>query len=367
MKVVFFGEFNPNYSRNRILIEILKDRGHKVILCNYPVDGLFNIKGTIIGYIKTFIQHYKIRKYDVIIVLYPSIKSIWLAKLIKRAPLIIDPLVSFYNSGINDYKKFNSGSIFAQISRIIESKAYRIADLVLADTNAHADFYTKILGIPPKKIRILLLGAYDKLYIPKSRGNSNKNNLKNHTKIVSFYGYYNPLQGIETIIEAADILKHHDNIKFQLIGGEKKNPIFQKILRLIKKKKLKKIQIIPRVPELKLVELIDKSDIQLGIFSKNITTKTVIPNKAYTAIAMSKPLITARTIAMEELFTDNLNCVFCKSEDPVDLSKKILRLVENDELRTKIGQNGYLLFREKCDNKILGHQLENIIKKIIKH
>ena len=47
--------------------------------------------------------------------------------------------------------------------------------------------------------------------------------------------------------------------------------------------------------------------------------------------------------------------------DPKDLAKKIIELKDNSELRKKIAENGYKLYKEKLTPKVLGKELLNII------
>ena len=112
--------------------------------------------------------------------------------------------------------------------------------------------------------------------------------------------------------------------------------IFNENFEKAKKWKLNNIRFFHRVQEKKLPDFIQRSDIQLGIFGNTIKTKMVIPNKVYSAVAMKKPVITADTPAIRELFSNYENCVLCKIANGKDLAKKIEQLYLNPSLRNKI-------------------------------
>ena len=82
------------------------------------------------------------------------------------------------------------------------------------------------------------------------------------------------------------------------------------------------------------------------------------------AIAAQKPLITADTPAIQEIFTHKENAYLCKAGDPKSLADAIIQLYKNDGLRQKISQNGYKLFNEKCTPEQIGKKLERILAKI---
>lgn len=361
MKICYYGDYLPNYSRNLILLKGLRRNHQTVVECNYPFPKLstniISIYKNIKAQIKILSMHAKI-SYDAIIVGYPLVKAIWSAKIIKKQPLIIDPFISNYNTIINDLKLYPKESIFSSLLHLFDKTIFASGKIVLADTKAHAKYFSSEFGIPIEKFKVIYVGADNDLYFPRE-------DIPHKQFTVGFYGNYIPLQGIEYIIDAANILKgYYPHIKFELIGGNKKNNYFRHIIHKIYKLQLKNIRIIRQINEYKLPYYIQKADIQLGIFGDSIKTRLVIPNKAYTALAMKKPLITSETIAIKELFKDKFNCLLCNRADPVSLANKILKLYENEKLRTKIANNGFQTYLKNCTPQILAEKLLNEIKEI---
>lgn len=358
MKICYFGEFHPDYSRNRILIKGLVKNHQELIQCNYQTPKIFenlpsfykNVKAQV----KLLSMHSKI-SYDAIILGFQLTKSIWLAKLIKQKPLILDPFISFYNSYVNDWKTISEKSLTAKLIFFFENLIFSSGKLILADTYTHAKYFSKMFNIPIDKFRVIFVGAEDDIFFPRRE-------IHKEDFVVGFNGTYIPLQGIKYIIEAAEILnKHHPHIKFELVGGTPNKNYFLEMYKKVKNKKLKNIKFIQQVPKIELPYYIQRSDVQLGIFGDSLKTKLVIPNKAYTAIAMRKPLITSETTSIKEIFKDKYNCLLCKVADPEDLANKILRLYNDKDLRKKIEYNGYKTYLEYCTPEVLGNKLINII------
>lgn len=179
---------------------------------------------------------------------------------------------------------------------------------------------------------------------------------------VLFWGYYIPLQGAEYIVRAAKLLESDPEIRFTMVGG---GQTYDTIVALAEGLGLKKITFMSRVSIDQLANQIREADICLGIFGNTPKAQRVIPNKAYDAIATAKPLISADTPAIRELFTDRENILLCRVADPEDLAAKIRELKNDPILREHIAQGGYRLFQEQATPNIIGKQLADRLTEII--
>jgi glycosyltransferase involved in cell wall biosynthesis len=110
-----------------------------------------------------------------------------------------------------------------------------------------------------------------------------------------------------------------------------------------------------------LAEHIAMADICLGMFG--ITEKAMRTGafKVVEGLAMEKPVITAETPAMKEIFTDRENILFCQPANSRDLADKIKELKNDQNLRTNIAKNGYKLYKYKLTPKALGADLLRLI------
>jgi len=348
MIVCYFGIYNKDYARNKILISGLRKNGVEVIECNSKRPFLLK-------YFDLVVQYWKTRKkFDLIIVGFPGQTIVPLAKLICRKRIIFDAFLSVYDSYIFDRKTASPKSLKAKYYWFLDWFSCKLADKILLDTNEHIKYFSEVFGIKREKFSRILIGADDEVFYPKESKKAIDKFL------VHFHGTYIPLQGIKYIIEAANILRG-ENIIFRLIGGgqEYKN-IKEKIVSL---ELQNMVELIDFVPIEKVSKYISESDVCLGIFGDTNKAKRVIPNKLYECVAMKKPVITADTIAIREIFKDNKELVFCAIADAESLANKILELRNNIEIRKKIANQGYNLYKEKFCPKVLGLELKNILKK----
>lgn len=179
---------------------------------------------------------------------------------------------------------------------------------------------------------------------------------------VLFWGNYIPLQGTQYIIRAAASLCDRSRFRFTMIGDGQTH---DETVTLARTLKAANVRFIGRLPIEELPRFIADADICLGIFGDTNKAARVIPNKAYETIAMRKPLISADTPAMRELFVDRQNILFCRRADSEDLADKIALLRADAALRERIAVGGHELFLEKCTPRIIGESILSFMRPLI--
>jgi len=339
VKICYFGDFRSDYARNRVIIRGLQENGVEILFSNTSVRGWRK-------FVDLWRKYRSLkREFDIIVVGYSDSRfMIPFVRLISHRlfsgqagkKIVWDAFYSLYDSWVLDRRLVGPGSLKAKYYWFLDWLSCKLADLILLDTDAHISYFSKTFGIKNSKFIKVLVGTVDDMFYPKLIQKTSSNFL------VHFHGNFIPLQGVEYIIRAASLLNDH-NIQFQIIGQGQE---YGKIKKIAEELNLKNITWIGYVAYEELSNYISKADICLGIFGKTEKTRRVIPNKAYEAIAMAKPLISADTPAMQELFTDRKDIMFCNLANSKDLADKILELKNNDNLRNEIAQSGYELFKE---------------------
>ncbi len=344
MRICFFGGYNPNYSRNKILIQGLILNGVEIIECRTELRG-------IIKYFDLIKKHWKIRKqYDVLLVAFPGWHAVVLAKFLTRKPIIFDAFVSVYDSTVFDRKNTKKRSLKAKYFWLMDWLACKLADKVLLDTNEHIKYFVEEFGLNEGKFVRISVGADDSVLRPiKVEDKRRKSKF-----IVHYHGNVIPLQGVKYILESAKLLKLYKDIQFNLIGS--------RVKRWYEKSFSGNVNFIENVPYEKLAEYISQADICLGIFGDTNKTQRVIPNKVYEYMACQKPIITADTPAIRELFNEN-DLHLIPTASPEVLAKAILKLKNDSALREKLAENAYNRFIQIATPKILAGELIKIINK----
>ena len=197
-----------------------------------------------------------------------------------RVPVVFNPLVSLTDTLVDDRRRFAPGSPAARALRALDRLALRRADLVVADTEANADFLADLGGIP--RVEVCFVGAEERLFRPVWRPPDRFHAL--------FVGKLIPLHGLETILEAARLAPE---IPFRVVGSGQLEPLLATAPA--------NVEWVPWVEYERLPEELGRAGCALGVFGTGDKARRVIPNKAFQALACGTPLVTADTPAAREL------------------------------------------------------------------
>lgn len=370
MRVCYWGTYDKDYPRNRIIISGLRKNGIDVVECHIKIwrdtaEKITKVSTRWINiplilkiiwvYLKLSLQFLFSRRVDFIIVGYSGHFDVFVAKVlskIKRIPLIFDAFLSLYDSLVLDRKIVQRDSFKSKILWWVDKYACRLADVVLLDTEAHIDYFCSEYNLPKEKFKRILIGADDSIFSPC------KTNTDSRPFTIMHYGKYIPLHGLSYIIRAAKELEG-TGIHFKLIGSGDE---YDSTVKLAKDLKVQNAEFINFMPQKQLIEEIRKADICLGIFGDTAKAKRVIPNKVYECMAMRKPVVTGDSLASRELLINRENSLLCEMANHRSLANTILQLKNNQSLRATIATKGYELYQRKSSPKVLGKQLKGVLE-----
>lgn len=241
-------------------------------------------------------------------------------------PIVFDPLIGTYITRVIDDGFWWRGPL----AKWRDRRDFKRADHLIWDTDAHRTWGVKTFGLDASTSHTLHIGADTDLFTPiewtkRTSGAPVK---------FGFYGTLAPLQGVETIMQAAELLRDRPEIQFELIG-----PIEKKKSTASLKKKLTTphISYVPFLPYDELQQRIRSFDVGLGVFGPSLKADVVIPNKIYHYAALGLPIISRKTVGMEEQFSDGVS-YFGTGTTPKVLAEAIVTLAADVSLRQNLGQ-----------------------------
>ena len=174
------------------------------------------------------------------------------------------------------------------------------------------------------------------------------------------YSSYLALHGMEYIVEAAHILQSRGEAVHFLAPG--KGHVYPQTVALAKKLGVKNMEFTDGwIPLESIPRHMAESSVCLGIFGASPKTQRVIPHKVFDALAMRRPVITADTPGAREALTHGENAWLCEPGSGEALAEAILTLKRDPELRRRLAENGYRLYREKFSIDALRRDISEII------
>lgn len=360
MKVLFISGREPTYMRNAVILKALNELGMDIIECTSRSNWY------LIRYLEVLFLYFINRKgeFDLLFVGYFGQPLIPILKKLTHKPIIFDAFLSSYDTMCFDRKKFKPSSLGASFFYWLDRYSCQCSDIVLLDTEAHIDYFVRTFGLKRDKFRRLFVGADTEIFRPT------KLNINDENTNVLYWSTYHPLHGVEYIVLAASKLREFDDIKFEIVGNGME---YEYTRTLINKLNLQKsVKLIDRIPSntfyKTIAEKISISDICLGgHFSDVDKAKRVIAEKTFEFIAMKKPVIVGDNPANRELFYNKKNALLVEHANADALADAILLLKNNKDLRTRIAEEGYRTFKERCTTQIISKDLKSIIEDIISY
>lgn len=155
--------------------------------------------------------------------------------------------------------------------------------------------------------------------------------------VVLYAGIHGMAQGLETVLETAELVKHKDRIHFAFIG---EGPTKDSLMAQAEERNLPNVEFLHEVSSDEIAKYISLADICLVPLKKKKLFKGALPSKIFDCWACGKPiLLTVDGEARQELETAR-GGVFADPENPVAMALAILSMYENPVVSQQMGENG---------------------------
>ena len=99
MRILFLGNFDPGYGRNRVIAKGMAENGVEVVVCNGGITG------GIFKFLRLTVRYFQVARghFDLAIVAFPSQEAMFVSRFLLlwrrlrfNTPIVIDMLTSHY-------------------------------------------------------------------------------------------------------------------------------------------------------------------------------------------------------------------------------------------------------------------------------
>jgi glycosyltransferase involved in cell wall biosynthesis len=352
VRVIYFGTYERDYPRNAQVIACLRGSGVEVVERHVSVWDGQEHKWSVgpLSALRVALAEARLSlpmrgPFDAVIVGYPGHFDMPRARrLARRRPLVFNPLVSLADTLVGDRGRFAEGSLPARLLAKIDRRALRLADLVVADTDANADFLAELGGIPRDRVATALVGAEERLFRPAWR--------YPERFVCLFVGKLIPLHGLETIIAAAELAPE---LPFRIVGSGQLDALLEHRPENVEWERWIDYERLP--------DAYWDAGCALGVFGGSAKAARVIPNKAFQALACGTPLVTADTPAARELLVDGESALLVPPGDPAALAAAVRRLAADPGLARRLSVAGRASFEQSASEDVLGARWRGLIER----
>jgi glycosyltransferase involved in cell wall biosynthesis len=239
----------------------------------------------------------------------------------------------------------------------LESLLYRLATHITVVTPAKQRKLAD-KGVPLEKLSIVPNGVdLDDLSPDSKLDWRQRLNLKEKF-VITYAGLIGVFQGVEIIVDAARLLKTHEDIHFLIVGdGVKRSDIEEQVA----KQGLTNVTLLPPQPRSAIPGILNASDVAL-VPLVNDQLVDAVPSKLLEAWGCRRAVILVAGGEARRLVEESGGGVVIAPGAPEALAEAVVDLSKNQAALEKYARHGYRYVVENFDRPILARQMEDVLQ-----
>ena len=349
-RILFMSGREAGYIRNRVLIAALRTTFDVTV---FTPDAR-STPGRVISGLMRFVARRP--EYDVCFAGFYGQPTAIALSVLQQKPVILDAYVSTYDTLVEDRNWFKPRSPGGRIARWLDQRACGSAAHVITDTQANRDYLIERFDTGRDDISTVYVGCDETLFYPRDESRMIEDKFE-----VFYYGSFLPLHGVDVIIEAAALLRDRPEIHFTLGGDGRLRAAAE---REVEQLGLTNVEFVGWIPLEKVPEHISQASICLGGHFSNVPKAArVVSTKTFQFVAMRKATVVGDNAATRELFRPGEDVYAVPMGNPEALAEAIRALAADAELRQRVAQGGYEIFRERLSTRTIADQLASIVER----
>lgn len=243
--------------------------------------------------------------------------------------------------------KFGRKNFIFNVLLMLEKLTFKLTDISLATNNSYKEIAIQRGGINPEKVFIVRNGPeLDKLKkVPAIEA------LKHGKRfLVGYVGVMAKQEGIDLLLEAVKYIvrkKGRKDIHFTCVGTGPALSYFRKLSEYMDL--CDYINFTGFIPDKELLEILNTSDVCVNPDTPNEFNDKSTMIKIMEYMALGKPIV--QFDLKEGRFSAQESSLYATNGSIEDFGEKILKVIDNEDLRAKMGNFGYTRVRENLEWK----------------
>jgi glycosyltransferase involved in cell wall biosynthesis len=300
---------------------------------------------------------------DVVVVtsppIFPALPAMLLAKL-RRAKLLVD-LRDLWPDEVIAVGAADEGSLGIRALRLIERSMYRAADSVTCTTPAFMDTVAE-RGVGSEKRRLLPNGADVELFRPLPRENPIAAQYPFGDRFVVMYsGLLGIKHGLETIIDAAALLREHKEIVFFLRG---EGPRREALEAQVRELGLENVLFGGERPIEDVPYLLARADVCVTNLLPDAYLRKIVSVKVFEYLACGKPVVGALAGEGARVLEESGGGIAVAPGDARAIADAVLELQASPERREAMGEAGRRFVVENHSRAAIAARLEELLTEL---
>ena len=224
-----------------------------------------------------------------------------------------------------------------KVAERLEKHLYRRAWKISCQTEGICDSLLK-RGVPKEKVTFLPNGVNLDLFAPRERDEAmaHKLGIKEEDFVLIYAGTMGYAQGLESVIQTAELLKQETKIRFLFVGDGTEKPMLE---ALVQQKGLANVIFVDFQPVQEMPRYFSISSASIVPLKKNKLFEGARPSKMFPALGSAVPVIYSGEGEAVELILSSGGGVIAEPENSSDLARVIMELKKNPN-RLEMGRKG---------------------------
>jgi glycosyltransferase involved in cell wall biosynthesis len=363
------GEFFPGYHASGTKREAFA--GARVVRIPMLARGMRSAVRLTFNYVSFILSGYLVAplalrrdKFDAVLVYAPSpllqaMPAVFTA-FVKKAPLFVW-VQDLWPEALLATGYVRNPLLLRLVERLIRH-IYRRADVILIQSQAFRQPVERLTD-DPGKIRFLPHAANAPDFsVPPSHEALDLAGRMKSTFAVAFAGNIGQAQSMETVVEAAALLRERDDITVFIIGSGSR---LDWLKREIEGRRLRNLQAVGRFVEQDMPTVLGAASALLVTLGDDPVGTSTIPSKLQTYLSMGRPVIASMNGEGARIVADAKAGLTCRAKDSEALAKAIAELAtESPAVLEAYGANARHYFFEHFKVDRLTDELISYLKKM---
>jgi glycosyltransferase involved in cell wall biosynthesis len=225
--------------------------------------------------------------------------------------------------------------LLIKASRWLERFLYRHADHVVINSPGFRD-HVVAGGVSPDRLTLVSNGVDIGDFDETAEDHVREGLDYGDRFVVTYTGAHGMANDLDTLLEAADLLRNEEGILFSLIGGGKER---ERLIGKAKDMGLTNVRFMEAQPKSKIPGLLRATDACIALLKPIPMFKTTYPNKVFDYMAASKPTILVIDGVIRDVIEQADGGTFVPPGDPAALAKAVIAYRDDPERCAKEGAN----------------------------
>ncbi len=274
----------------------------------------------------------------------------------KRVPFVLEVRDLWPESAIA-MGLVKKGSVFARVASALERFCYRRAKHVIALTEGIRDGVIA-KGVPANRVTVITNGVDP---APET-ASAPAFPIPDDVVCAMYVGAHGTYSSLETVLQAADIMRDDPRVRFVLVGGGDQKPRLQEMAAELD---LPNVVFVDPVPKTDVPAWLERADICLLPYQDRELFAGALPNKTFDYMGAGRPIVAAVPPGELSRLMHRAGCgVAIAPEDPAGMAATIGELAADPEIRRELGDAGRRYVGEHYNRSVLAGRFTEIVERV---